>query len=183
MEIGRNGRIAISAFATIDLMLFSQLSTSTLVGMLVGAALAMLGLVTYSRPTSVVGMMVVSGSAAASLEGLSLTVVGDVMNMLIGLFIPIYLIAWASFSAEVEPRQLAFRARPAAAMLTFVIACLLSVPIAALFLGLLTPAASTGMSTLMEIAIVLLVATLGIVLFTWRDPSSTSQAPEGSGAE
>ena len=169
MKIGREERTAIAVFAIIDLMLFSQLSTGTLLGMLVAAALVVLGLITYSRPTSVVGMLLASGSAAASLEGLSLTIVGDLLNIAIGLLIPVYLLAWVSFSAEVEPRQFMFRARPATLTAIFASACLLSVGAAALVLGLVVPAMSIGMSALMEIAIVLLVAAFGLILLTWKD--------------
>ncbi len=175
MEIGREERVAIAVFAIIDIMLFTQLSTSTLLGLLVAAALVVLGLITFSRPTSVVGMMLAAGSAAASLEAQTLTIVGDLLNMVLGLFIPVYLLAWVSLSAEVEPRQLKLSGRPAAVAGIFAAACLFSVGATAFVLGLIVPAASIGMSALMEIAIVLLVATFGVIILTWKDYHSAAE--------
>ena len=183
MELGRDQKIVLAIGSITVLLLFSQISTSTLLGMIVAAALMVVGLVSYSRPTSVIGMMIASGSAAASLEQQSLTVVGNLVNAAIGLFAPIYLLAWIALSAEEEPRPILIRKGPALLTTIYATACLLSVGAVAFTLGVFAPAVSIGMSALMEIAIVLLTATVGITILTFRNPkpASTGLTEEGSG--
>jgi len=183
MEFGRDQKIVLTIGAIVVLTLFSQIETSTLLGMIMAAALMILGLLSYSRPTSVIGMMIASGSAAASLGQESLTVVGNLLNIAIGLFAPIYLLAWIALSAEEEPRPIIIRKGPALLTAIYAIACLLSVGVVAFTLGVFAPAVSIGMSALMEIAIVLLTATMGITILTFRNPrpASTGLTEEGSG--
>jgi hypothetical protein len=174
MDFGRDQKIVLTIAAIVVLMLFSQIGTSTLIGMIMAAALMILGLVSYSRPTSVIGMMIASGSAAASIGQQSLTVVGNLLNAAIGLFAPIYLLAWIALSAEEEPRPIRIRRGPAILTAVYATACLLSVGVVAFALGVVAPAVSIGMPTLMEIAIVLLTATVGITVLTFRNPKPAS---------
>jgi len=186
MEFGRDQKIVLTIGAFVGLMLFSQIETSTFLGMIVAAALMIVGLVSYSRPTCVIGMMIASGSAAASLGQESFTVVGNLLNAAIGLFAPIYLLAWIALSAEEEPRPILIRKGPALLTAIYAIVCLLSVGVAAFTLGMVAPAVSTGMSALMEIAIVLLTATVGITILTFRNPRLANAGmteEEGSPAE
>ena len=170
MEFGRDQKIVLTLGAIVVLMLFSKIETSTFLGMMVAAVLMILGLVSYSRPTSVLGMMIASGSAAVSIGEQSLTVVGNLLNAAIGLFVPIYLLAWIALSAEEESRTILIRRGPALLTAVYATACLLSVGVAAFALGVVAPAVSVGMSTLMELAIVLLAATVGITILTFRNP-------------
>lgn len=183
MNLNRDHKMALTVVAIVVLMLFCRIETSTLLGMVVAAALMVLGLMSYSRPTCVIGMMIASGSAAASLGQQSLTVVGNLLNTAIGLFAPIYLLAWIALSAEDEPGPLLIRKGPALLTTIYATACLLSVGVVALILGVIAPAVSIGMSALMEIAIVLLTATVGITILTSRNPrpASTSLTEEESG--
>jgi hypothetical protein len=183
MKLGRDHKIVLAIVAIIVLMLFSQIETSTLLGMIVAAALMVLGLVSYSRTTCVIGMMIASGSAAASLGQQSLTVVGNLLNTAIGLLVPIYLLAWIALSAEDEPRPIVIRRSPALLTAIYATACLLSVGVVALILGVIVPAVSIGMSALMEIAIVLLTTTVGITILTYRNPkpANTGLSEEESG--
>lgn len=170
MELGRNHKIIFTVAAIGVLMLFTQIGTGTLLGMVFALALIILGLVSYSRPTSVLGMMIASGSAAASLPQQSMTVFADLLNLAIGFFAPIYVLVWIALSAEDETRPVIIRRRPAIWTSVYAVACLLSVGVAALALGIVAPRVSVGMSTLMEIAIVLLVGTIGITVLTVRNP-------------
>ena len=183
MELGRNQKIVLTIAAIIVLTLFSQLGTSMLFGMIMAGALMIIGLVSYSRPASVIGMMLASGSAAASLGQQSMTVTGDILSAAIGLFAPIYLLAWIALSAEEEPKPFVIRRGPVFLTAIYAIACLLSVGVAAFTLGLVAPSISSGMSALMEIAIVLLTATVGITILTFRNPTPVSAglAKEESG--
>jgi hypothetical protein len=185
MEFGRDQKIVLSIGAIVVLMLFSRIEQATLLGMLVAATLMVLGLVVYSRPTCVIGMMIASGSAAASLGQQSLTVVGNLLNTGIGLIVPIYLLAWIALSAEEEPRPIVIRRGPALVTSVYAIVCLLSVGIVALTLGVVAPAVAISMSALMEIAIVLLTTIVGITILTFRDPrlADTGLTGEGSSTE
>ena len=184
MEVTRDQKIVLTVASVLGLMLFARMETATLLSMIVAVALMILGLMSYSRPTSVIGMMIASGSAAASLGQESLTVVGNLLNITIGLFVPIYLLAWIALSAEEESRPISIRRGPAVLTAIFSTICLLSVGLVAFTLGVVAPAASIGMSLLMEIAIILLSAAIGITILTYKNPEqiTTGTVEEAGGS-
>lgn len=178
MESTRELRVGLMIAAIASLMMFSRIGTGTLLGMIVAAALIFLGIVSYSRPASVIGLLIVCGSAAASLNQQSLTVVGNILNTVIGLLVPIYVLAWIALTSEGEPGPIGIMRKPAVLTAIYAVACLLSVGLVAVVLGVLTPAVSIGMPALMEIAIVLLAATLGIILLTSRNTTPRISSEE-----
>lgn len=186
MESTRELKIGLTFVAIALLLMFSSIGTSTLLGMVVAAALIVLGVVSYSRPTGVIGLLIASGSAAASLGQQSLTVVGNLLNMVIGLLAPVLILAWVALSAEEQQGPILVRRKPAILTAIYAAACMLSVGLVALSLGVLSPSISVGMPALMEISIILLTATLGVILLTSGNPRPavlTEQEPEPSAPE
>ena len=89
--------------------------------------------------------------------------------------LPLYVLAWVSLSSGSEvPAELRIRTRASAFTLLFMLVCVMSVPVAALTLGLVSPRFSMSMSVLTEIALILGVATTGIIALTAQVPSRHS---------
>jgi hypothetical protein len=182
MEIGRTAKMILALAAIAVIMMFSEMRAGTLLATIIGAGLILLGLASYYRPGCMAGLMITAGSAAISNNPGSLTVVASWLNAVFGILIPVYILTWVSLnSAYEESNQLILRSRASAYTLTFMLACLLSVPIAALILGLVAPTISTAMSVLTEIAIMLTVVTAGLILLTSMRPRAGPTAePEES---
>ena len=184
MEIGRTVKMILALAAVAVIMMFSEMRAGTLLAAVVGALMILLGLASYYRPACIVGLMLTAGSAAVSNDPGSLTVVASWLNAVFGILIPVYILTWASLnSTHEESYRMMLRSKASAYTLTFMLACLLSVPIAALLLGITSPRVSTAMSVLTEIAIMLTVATAGLILLTSIGPRAnpmveTSEGPE-----
>jgi len=173
MVIGRNGKMLLAIAATIAILGFSEMNAATLFATLIGTGLILLGIASYYRPACMAGLMMAAGSAAVSTNLGSLTVVAAWMNAVFGLLIPVYIMTWVSLNSSTEESwELMLRSRANAYTLTYVLACLLSVPIATLVIGLFWPHISTAFSILTEVAIVLTVTTAGLIILTSQKPRS-----------
>ncbi len=182
IELSRGRKVGVAVAATAVLMLFTHLGPDTLLGMIVGAVLILLGLASYSRLASTLGIMIVSISAAASLPQRTMTDAGNIFSLTAGFLTPLCVLVLLSLSAENEKSTLVGR-RPAAWALAYSAACILSVPASTLVLGIMVPWVSTAMSTLMEIAVVLLVATTGMTVLSLRSPRRAAPAETRPGSE
>jgi hypothetical protein len=173
MVIDRRVKAIMALAAIAVILLFSQMTTGTLLGVAIGAGLILLGLASYYRPACLAGLVIAAGSAAMSNNPGSLTVIASWLNAVFGLFIPVYVLTWVALSSGAEdPYGFVLRSRANTYTAMFILACLLSVPIAALVIGLLAPQVSTAASVLMEIAIILTVATAGVIILTAQKPRS-----------
>jgi hypothetical protein len=182
MLVGRNARIIMSLAAIAVMLMFSEMRAATLFATIAGAVLVMLGLVTFYRPASVIGLMITAAAEAISNNPGSLTSISSVLNAVFGLLLPLYVLAWVSLSSGSEvPSELRTRSRASAITILFMLACALSVPVTALALGLVSPRFSMSISMLTEIAVVLGVATTGIILLTAQTPKRNPTAQQGPG--
>ena len=187
MLVGRNARIIMGLAAIAVILMFSEMSAATLFATVVGAGLIMLGLVTFYRPASVIGLMITAAAGAISNNPGSLTSIPPVLNVVFGLLLPLYVLAWVSLSSGSEvPSELRIRSRASAFTILFMLVCALSVPVTALALGLFSPRFSMSMSVLTEIAVILGVTTTGIIVLTAQTPKrnpTTQQGPEAASEE
>ncbi len=168
-------KMVLALAAILVMLVFSQMNAGTLLAASVGAVLIMLGISMYYRPASVVGLMVTAAAVAISSNPGSLTEVPSLLAAVIGLLIPLYLLTWATLSSgSQEPGELRFRSRASLYTIIFMSACSVSVPIWVLLLGIVSPRISMAVSLLTEIAIVLAVATAGIILITAQAPKKAS---------
>jgi len=171
MVIGRNAKLVLALAAILVILMFSEMNAGTLLATLVGAALVMLGIASYYRPASMAGLMIAAGSAAVSNDPGSLTVLASWLNAVLGLLVPIYVLTWVSLnSGSEESSEIVFRSKASAYTVMFILACILSVPIAALVMGFVSPRFSVTVSVLTEVAIMLTVATAGLILLTSQRP-------------
>ncbi len=175
MQVNRNVKILVAVAATAVLLTFSEMNAATLFAAIVGAVLIILGLVSYYRPASVVGLMVTGASVAISNDPGSLTAMPSLLNAGLGILIPVYLLAWVSLSSGFDvPAESRLKTRASALTILFMLTCALSVPVAALALSYFSPRFSMSMSVLTEIAIILGVTTTGIIILTTQSPKSTA---------
>ncbi len=174
MIIGRPAKMIMAIAAIAVMLMFSEMNAATLLGIIIGTALIMLGIATYYRSASIVGLMLATASVAISSNPGQLTAMPALLNAAVGLLIPLYVLSWASLSAgSEESGELRMRSRAGVLAIVFLLSCALSVPAAAFILGLVSPRYTLAMSVLTEIAITLAVAAIGIIVLTAQGPRGT----------
>jgi len=174
-------RIVLLLLVTADLMVFSRITLLPLIAMAIGAATIVLGIVSLYRIASVLGLLVVISTAAASIEIPSLLELGAILTAIVALLLPIMTIIWLALSVEEgENQQVSFRRRPGAIALIFALMCVWSAPLVILILSFFAPTVSTRVGTLTEISILLVVTIAGAMLMFRRRASGTvAPKPEG----
>lgn len=160
------------------MLVFSKVTFSTLVPMLVGILLVLLGVVIAYRPSSVLGLLIVLTASALASDVGTLTDIGGVLTAAVTLFIPSLLMAWAALSSEPgEPYDLRVRTRAFVRLLAMAAACVLCVPIFAVCVGIVLPTASMGVSTMTEMSVLLLAAVTAALLLTRSAPVTEAARP------
>lgn len=162
------------------MLLFSMVTLSALMPMLVGIMLMILGLAIEYRPSSVLGLLVALTAPALAADFSTLTDIGAVLAATVTLYIPSLFLAWAALSSEPgDAYELRILTRPFVRFSTMAAVCMLSVPAFALAVGLLLPTASTGMSTMAEMSVLLLATITTALLLARSSPSAVSgKVPE-----
>jgi hypothetical protein len=184
MIVGRTTKMALALAAIAVMMIFSETTPGSLLGSFVGAGLVLLGIVSYYRPACTAGLIIAAGSAAVSSSPGSLTAVASILNGVFGLLIPVFVLAWVSLtSTSEESYQMMLRSRASTYTVVYVLACIMSVPIAVLAIGLFAPEFSTAFSVLTEIALVLTVTTAGLIVLTSPRPAASRTVEPETGSE
>jgi hypothetical protein len=164
-------RFVLAVLSVIDLMIFSRLTILPLIGMLIGAAVILLGLEYQYRPASFIGLLVVAIASSASINIPSLLTIGNVLTAMIGLFLPLVILIWLALSSEEGDTQHVSVVRSAATTsLGYALVCIWVAPIAALIISLFLPTVAMRMSTFAEICMMLVATIAGGVLILRRRP-------------
>lgn len=180
MILSRTARLVLAIVAVVDMMLFSSGDSLSLLGFSVGMAVIVLGILYYYRPAAIAGLFIVSLVAAVTTDVPTLTEIGYLVMALLGLIAPIGALIWVCFTEE-EENLLRVSFRPALPAVTYALACLWSVPVAVVVLGLLAPAVSAGLTVMTEMGIVLLTATTLGIAFTFRGTEAARHAEAAQG--
>ena len=182
MIVSLRSRVALLFIITADFMLFSRITLLPLIAMAIGAATVMLGIVASYRMASVLGLLVMVITAAASIEIESLLELGAILTALIALLLPTMMLIWLALSAEEgEQQQVSVRTKPSVIAVSFAFVCIWSAPLSVLVLSFFAPAVSMRVDVLAEMSIIL-VATiaLGTMLLRKRPVVTSSGRPEGA---
>ena len=181
MIVSLRMRIVLLLLVTADLMVFSRITLLPLIAMAIGAATILLGIVSSYRIASMIGLLVVMTTAAASIEIPSLLEFGAIMTAIIALLLPVLTLIWLALSVEEGERQQAsVRKVPAGVALAYALVCVWSAPLAVLVLSLFAPTVSMRVDILAEISIMLVAAIGGGVLLLRRKPVGIiTPKPEG----
>ena len=157
------------------MLLFSKVTFSTLVPLLVGIMLILLGVVIAYRPSSVLGLLIVLTASALASDVGTLTDIGGVLTATVAIYVPSLVMAWAALSCEPgEPYELRVYRGASARLLAMAAACLLSVPLFAVCVGLVLPTASMGVSTMTEMSVILLAAVATVLVLTRQARSANN---------
>ncbi|MGQ9588214.1 MAG: hypothetical protein ACUVT7_07535 [Thermoplasmata archaeon] len=178
--LSRYARVTIVLAAVVVLALFSGISLLKLSAMAVGTAMVFLGIAYYYRAAAAIGLLILSATAAASVQVSTLLEVDELLTAAIGLLTPVSILAGVALTVEEERLvEEAVGKRPIAIASIYGLACLFSVPIAVLIISAIHPGVSTRTETMAEAAIVLMTATIGGVLITVKGPGPPA-APAAS---
>ncbi len=171
ITVSRWLRIAVIILATADLMAFSRLTIFPLLGVIIGIVAMFLGLVYTYRPASVVGMLVVAIAASASISIPSLLTIGDLLTAIVGLLFPLLMLIWIALSAEEgDNQQVAVLRKAVYISVGYSLICLWSAPIAVLVISLFSPTIAMSISTLGEIAIIMVATIISSLIVLRRKP-------------
>jgi len=165
-----------------DMLMFSRATTLSLMGMVMGAALVLIGLTYAYRVASFLGLLVVSAVAGASIEIPTLTELSGLFTAMLSLLLPIFGLAWLSLTVEERERhEVTLMRKPLATAITFSILALWSAPLTILVMSLFIPTISTRLSVISEAAIMLIATIVGVVILTRRNPAPPKATSEEVG--
>ncbi len=171
-------RVVLALVAVSDLMIFSDMTMPGLIAMAVGTAIMLLGMTYSDRHVSVIGALVASGTAAASIDLVTLLEVRTLLTAAAGLLIPSALVAWLALTSEGAGRgdELA-TSKPFVLASAYGVLCLLSVPLVVLAISVFSHGISMSVTTMTEMAILLIAEIAGFMIIMTRDASSAADRP------
>jgi len=162
-------KVLVVAAIVTEMSVFMEATVLTLMALALGAIMIALGSLYAYRPGAMIGLMAVAIGAAASIELDSVLEVSTVLTALLGLFLPLFVLAIHALGIEQSSlRTMSSRLRPTAFALLFGAACVLSAPIVIGLMGFALPTVSMRVSVTAEIAVILLVAVAGSLALTWQ---------------
>ena len=151
------------------ILVFSSMNVYTLFFTALGGGIMLLAFFSYYRVAAVFGLLLVAISAAASSEVTTLTEAGQLFTAVVGLIIPIIGLTLFALSSEFEGDHRLRQRRPFIVSGSFAAACLAVVPLSITVVGALTPSLTSRVEGLVEMAFVLLVASVGATVLTIRE--------------
>lgn len=168
-------RVVLALMAVSDLMVFSEMTMLGLIAMAAGTAIMLLGMTYSDRQVSVIGGLVASGTAAASIDLTTLLELRTLLTAAAGLLIPSALIAWLALTSEGAGRgdELA-TSRPFILASAYGVLCLLSVPLVVLAISVFSHGVSMSVTTMTEISILLVAEIAGFMIILTRGASSAA---------
>ena len=184
ITISRETRLVLVLVAAADMMLFSRITILPFISIAVGAIMILLGIEYSYRPASVVGLLVMSVTAAASIEISTMLELANVLTALVGIFLPVSTLTWLALSAEEgENQQVSIMKKPGIIALAYALVCVWSAPLTILVTALFVPTISMRMAVMTEIAIILIATIAGGVLLMRKKPAAlrvaSSEEPAG----
>jgi hypothetical protein len=159
-------------------VIFSQHSILVILAQAMGAVLMVLGLLSSYRPSSLVGLLLTATGSASAIDLPSLLEIGQIITAIASLAIPMFILTWVALSAEEgETTDVLLLKRPAIIAVVYAMICLLSAPLVILVTSLLAPTTSMRVTSMTEIAVILIVTVAGAIALTRRVPE-TARIPE-----
>jgi len=153
-------KVLVVAAIVTEMSVFMEATVLTLMALALGAIMIALGSLYAYRPGAMIGLMAVAIGAAASIELDSVLEVSTVLTALLGLFLPLFVLAIHALGIEQSSlRTMSSRLRPTAFALLFGAVGLM---------GFALPTVSMRVSVTAEIAVILLVAVAGSLALTWQ---------------
>jgi hypothetical protein len=162
-------KIVMIATLLTAISVFARATPLTLIALVLGGILIVLGSLYSYRPGAMIGLTIVAMNAASSIQLDSLLEISTMLTAILGLLIPLFLLALHALGTEqVDIRTMSVKSRPAIMALSFCLACILITPLTIGMMGLILPAMTVRLSGTAETAIVLLILAIGSILLTRR---------------
>ena len=181
IALSKSIKLVILVLVAADFMIFSRITILPLVAMMVGVALSGIGIESSYRPASLFGLLIITTTAATSIEIPSLLDIGDIMIAFIGILLPSLAMIWLALSIEEgETLEVLFMKGPTAISLGYALVCVWSAPLVILVLSFFLPTVSTRVTILSEISIILVTAIAGAVFILRKRPLTVVLPAKGS---
>ena len=178
MKIQKRGLTIALGLAVLAILTLGQMSAVGILAISVGTFLLLLGLWISYRPAAVFGFMTLAVGSGLAVDFDSVTDVSTLMSAAVGILIPVYITGWVALSSEIDgPVNVSIFNRPTLLTIGYTMACVFSVPVASLVIGVLTPAMATHVNVVTEAALMLLVIAILVVALTSRNPRAVLQEP------
>ncbi|HJX04541.1 MAG TPA: hypothetical protein VJ489_01850 [Thermoplasmata archaeon] len=172
-------RTILAVIAIIDLAVFSDLVILTLISLVIGSAVIVLGLQYSFRSASIVGLLIVGTAAAASMSITTILEAGLLLGAISGLLIPMMLLTWICFSADEDQDQgSTISRREIAIALVFAGVVVTSAPLVSLMISFVLPTMTMRFTAATEIAIMMLALISGGMLLTREKGAAKSPGAE-----
>ncbi len=172
-------KIAATVASASVMLIFTEVTLSTLIPILVGVSLIILSVGMSYRPPAVVGILTILAVSALATDIATLTDARNLFAATVSLYVPSLIMMWAALSAERDDDyELRMMTRPFGRFVIAAIVCLLSVPVFAVVLGILQPSMSMRLSTMAEMSLLLLVTSTTAFLLARSSPDSLNAEAE-----
>lgn len=184
INVGPHARIYVSALAIGSMLVHSGGETASLVGIATGGALLLVGLWAMVRVAAVGGFLIAVGVTAHFTELDTMTDLQNIVFASVALFIPALVMGWAALTAEHEYEYpLRIMTRQALQASLFAVLCMAAVPATMVMARVMTPSMSFGPSTMLEIAIILVAASIPMIYFFTQEPRTSEPNQEDAEPE
>ncbi len=177
--------MVLASISVIDLLVFSNAGPLMIFAMAVGTALMFVGLITFYRPSSVVGLLLVTITAATGIQIDTLTDFSNMMTAIFGLLVPSSLLTWIALAPEEQEYASGRRLdRSLVLASAAMLACLWSVPLMSVAVGIFMPEIAMRMTLVTEVSAILVSAAVigSIVTFltekSLRAKSSSTESAQ-----
>jgi hypothetical protein len=180
MKIEKRGRLIALAISVLAILTLGAMSAPAILAISVGTLLVALGVTISFRAAAVFGFMTLAIGSGMAVEVESFTEVSSLTSAVLGILVPVYILAWVALSSEIEePVEIDVKSRSTVITVVFTVLCTFSVPIVALLVGFIAPQISTHITLITEAAIMLLAIAISVVILTAKNPRTTaSELPE-----
>jgi hypothetical protein len=151
------------------ILVFSSMNIYTLFLTALGGGIMLLAFFSYYRVAAVFGLLLVAVSAGSSSEVDTLTEAAPLLTAIVGLVIPVIGLALFALACEFEGDHRFRQKKPMLVTGSYVVACLASVPVSLAIVGVMSSSLPSRIPGLVEMAFVLLVASVGATVLTIRE--------------
>lgn len=166
-QFTKTAKSILAVIAVADMSAFSDLTSLTLVSIILGSAVIILGLQFSIKFASIVGLLIVGVAAASSMNMVTVLEVAPLIGAITGLLIPMMLLLGICLTADDETDQAAEVGRKQLAIaIAFAGMVLASAPIVSLVLSFALPTVTMRFTAVTEIAIMMVFLIGGGIILT-----------------
>lgn len=159
------------ALLIVVISVFSEITIITVLALILGGIMMLLGILNAHRPSAFLGTLVVAVGGTSSMRFTSLLDVGGILTAVAGLLLPVLLLSLHALGVESEDiKAMILRKRPAMLAILFGVLCVLSAPLATFGMSIFLPTVAMRIGTIGEISIMLVFTVAGVLFLTRHIP-------------